>query len=631
MNNQTGFLAKISWYRTNLSTRFLLLLALTTGTLLAGLLVFAARAYREDKLVYIYDVIDLRVERLSLELHEQLVNAVAKKSKSLTLDASCRSLPLDVLKLPRWPALGEVFAAVCEGKPVLVTAEAGGTHFFSFDPQNFNPNEQAIFAYWTSSFGTFLASTKPVDSSESALAARPIVMEYLASGLTHGLLNVNEGKTIGAFREVPSTNTAVFIEMDVEEAMSPLKRFLKIAFATGSVLILVGLAIGSLVLRSLWKPVHEVGRISAEISRGQYDITIAYKYRDEIAGIFEHLTLMARMLKVREEGLKTLHRNIQTVHEATLKMTLLPTKDEAKDYARKACETNIPEMLQPEATLTESARSFLQTMNTSLDICCQNIDLRAQAASKARIEQELEVATAIQHNLLIKPDRIPGLDTSFWYQSAEQIGGDWYGVFYDESKQRAYFYIGDVTGHGAPSALMTGVLCGAIVSHEITGKDLEPTVHMEQLLHTLTSVLRLTGKGEMGATMLLTCFDLKEKQLYLTGAGHPFPVLVQNGVLKSIFPRGSILGISGSPVFESQTVPFGEGDILVMFTDGLVENEGPEGRTLSTKKVKTLVRDACKNRAEDITARLSQEALSCWDHCIQGDDATILTIAMETT
>ena len=368
--------------------------------------------------------------------------------------------------------------------------------------------------------------------------------------------------------------------------------------------------------------------MASGIAKGEYNVTVAYRYRDEIFKIFEHLVSMADMLKVREHGLKTLHKNLKTVHEATLKMTLLPNKDAAKKFAREACEANTPEMTQPNASISESSRSFLKAMDTSLSICCQNIDLRVEAASKARMEQELEVATAIQHNLLVKPEAIPEIDMSFWYQSADQIGGDWYGVFHDKEHHRSYFYIGDVTGHGAPSALMTGVICGAIVSSEFSTNEDEPVARMNRVLNMLTAVVMQTGKGKIGATMLLACVDVRNKMIHFVGAGHPFPIFISNGTAKNIAVKGSILGAEVNPSYTSQSFPFQAGDAFVMFTDGLVENMGPNERALSSKQLQRILQENHNGKAETLTKCLESEATKCWADEPHADDATVMAVVM---
>ena len=64
--------------------------------------------------------------------------------------------------------------------------------------------------------------------------------------------------------------------------------------------------------------------------------------------------------------------------------------------------------------------------------------------------------------LLPQQMSMPHIEVAGFYAPASQTGGDWYGCHYDEASRIAYFFVGDVTGHGFPSALITGGASGAV-------------------------------------------------------------------------------------------------------------------------------------------------------------------------
>ena len=69
-------------------------------------------------------------------------------------------------------------------------------------------------------------------------------------------------------------------------------------------------------------------------------------------------------------------------------------------------------------------------------------------SDKKRLDLELEITHSIQQNILAINERVPGIQTSHLYLPADSTSGDWYGQYYIEESHTAYFFCGDVTGHG---------------------------------------------------------------------------------------------------------------------------------------------------------------------------------------
>ncbi|MFZ9519766.1 MAG: 7TM diverse intracellular signaling domain-containing protein [Silvanigrellaceae bacterium] len=199
------------------------------------------------------------------------------------------------------------------------------------------------------------------------------------------------------------------------------------------------------------------------------------------------------------------------------------------------------------------------------------------ANQRAQIESELLAANAVQETLLPPRNLTSSVDISTCYMVAERVGGDWYWHTHDPINKVLYFYIGDVTGHGVPSALLTGVVCGAVASLETeyasTGVRIEPC---ERLLHTaevINDVVRKTGaRSDRWVSMCLIALEEETGKLTIVNAGHPFPMVWRKnrGVLESMVSSGPLMGLSGG-TFSHIEEYLDSGDSVMLYTDGYNE------------------------------------------------------------
>jgi len=209
-------------------------------------------------------------------------------------------------------------------------------------------------------------------------------------------------------------------------------------------------------------------------------------------------------------------------------------------------------------------------------------DLEMQLRSKKdqeRMRDEIRSAKGIQDHLFPDPHyRDQNLEVRGYYERASETGGDWW--FYNVVKNKAYFWIGDATGHGLPAAIVTSAAksAAAIVN------DL-PELPLSQTMSIVNSAVAAAGGGEVLMTFFIACLDLDTGKLAYCNASHDFPMLIPSTteVVKKkdiVFLDGRTgprLGEDPSPkykVFETQLAP---GDRLIFFTDGIPELENASG------------------------------------------------------
>lgn len=259
---------------------------------------------------------------------------------------------------------------------------------------------------------------------------------------------------------------------------------------------------------------------------------------------------------------------------------------------------------------------------------------QAELMEKAILEGELQAARVVQEQLLPVPQPIPNLEFAAFFQPSDVAGGDWYGYIYQEEHQRVTFYIGDITGHGITSAVLTGVVCGAVYSAEKRSKQLDhiapPAEQLQLAAESLDNILLNTaGRSGRLMTMCFLTIDLKTGNACALNAGHTWPILARREDGKFLCEKipggGSLLG-SGKHNYGVHEFRLNEGDTLLMYTDGLLENEGLQGEALSFRKIRALLSKPAP--LQEQMNELELTARKLWSGNSLADDVTFLGIRL---
>jgi serine/threonine protein kinase/serine phosphatase RsbU (regulator of sigma subunit) len=261
-------------------------------------------------------------------------------------------------------------------------------------------------------------------------------------------------------------------------------------------------------------------------------------------------------------------------------------------------------------------------------IALQNLQLITETQEKVKLDAEMMAARAMQESLLPHHQTLPGLGLSTYYKSASQTGGDWLGYFYHEPLDTAFVCIGDVTGHGIPSALITGVVCGAVYASEFwLGQSVGHSIleRLQFLARAVNETVCRTGtRSGCFMTMCFLAIDRKNGRIHVLNAGHNLPYLIQGNSIHILKSRGNRLGHTHDPQFTVHTQSWSRGDRLFLYTDGLVENQGPSGQILKTRQLeRVLVRDCS---LDDLQKSILATAEKVWQDNPPEDDVSFLLL-----
>jgi serine phosphatase RsbU (regulator of sigma subunit) len=223
--------------------------------------------------------------------------------------------------------------------------------------------------------------------------------------------------------------------------------------------------------------------------------------------------------------------------------------------------------------------------------------LMRETAEKATLEKELEVARTIQETLVPPPDPVERqyVKLAGYFLPASQCGGDWWTV-HDMPDGRILVVIGDVTGHGVPSAMITAAAKAACDVVRATEGD---KLTVTRLLEVMNRAIFESAKRKFVMTCFASILDPKRRTITYANAGHNFPYLFRPGAVDGndfqvLMSRGNRLGDLEESTYSEKTAPLTANDVLVWYTDGIVECENDRGEEYGEKRFRAAIRRAAE-------------------------------------
>lgn len=225
--------------------------------------------------------------------------------------------------------------------------------------------------------------------------------------------------------------------------------------------------------------------------------------------------------------------------------------------------------------------------------------LRAYTRGRA-LEQQLEVAREVQAELLLpRGGPIGGLEIAAEYRPAEVVAGDFYDAFAPPHGGVA-LVMGDVSGKGVPAALLMGVLHGAVRSSEWT---LSPEEHREASVRLNRLLCERAAAGRY-ASMFWAHYDAERARLRYINGGHCPPLLLRAGgmsaQIESLEEGGTVFGLLPDAEYRSAEAMLNPGDLLILYSDGLVESTNPAGEEFGEERLRAVLAEVAGREPDEI-------------------------------
>jgi sigma-B regulation protein RsbU (phosphoserine phosphatase) len=258
----------------------------------------------------------------------------------------------------------------------------------------------------------------------------------------------------------------------------------------------------------------------------------------------------------------------------------------------------------------------------------QNLVLRNQvSAALAALDRELQIVGAIQRSLLPRElPKIAGFELSALYQTSARAGGDYYD-FFPLDGGRWGIFIGDVSGHGTPAAVLMAITHA--IAHAQPGTHTPPAALMNYLNGQLARVYTLEGSF---VTAFYAVLDPSTCNLTYSRAGHNPPRLKRRGLVHSLDGVGALpLGILGEESYSEATVTLEQGDLLLLYTDGITEAHAPSAAgepasQFGTDRLDNALLNCVTENAEECISRIRDEVNAFCKQTPLTDDQTLVAI-----
>jgi sigma-B regulation protein RsbU (phosphoserine phosphatase) len=259
---------------------------------------------------------------------------------------------------------------------------------------------------------------------------------------------------------------------------------------------------------------------------------------------------------------------------------------------------------------------------TQIGTAIQNARLVKASLEQQRLMQEMYLAHDLQMKLLPNPSIVaPEANVAARVVPAESVGGDFYHLF-RLSGDRTGVMIGDVSGHGYRAALIMALAMSAAAIHAQTAEG--PGQMLSMLLGTLREELATT---EMFISMFFGVLERETSTLRYSNTGHPHAFIFgSSGDPRRLVAQGPPLGMTDDAPGAGD-VPWKAGeDLLVLFTDGIVDARNSAGDRLGEEKVLRVIGRARSKEPDAILRRVFDMLGEHTGGAPSADDLTLLVM-----
>ena len=252
----------------------------------------------------------------------------------------------------------------------------------------------------------------------------------------------------------------------------------------------------------------------------------------------------------------------------------------------------------------------------------ENFKLNEELLTKRAIEKEVEITSKIQKNIL--PSRIPFhqyMELGARSIMARTTGGDFYDYHVHGDDGEVTMLVADVSGKSLPAALFMAV--SSSILRTIIRTERNPA----EILRQANDLLYEESESGMFVTVFLARYNPGSGMLRYASAGHNEMLLIRKaGDIEVLSSRGAPLGVvpAGSVKFESRELQVENGDLLILYTDGVVEAINQQNEEYGLENFKELLSTNRSLPATQLIDLVYSNVTQFAESDLQYDDFTML-------
>ncbi|HPQ53518.1 MAG TPA: SpoIIE family protein phosphatase [Spirochaetota bacterium] len=223
----------------------------------------------------------------------------------------------------------------------------------------------------------------------------------------------------------------------------------------------------------------------------------------------------------------------------------------------------------------------LSTVASQIAEAYQNMQFHKSILQQRRLAQEIDVASEIQAKILPKmPESIKTHRVAALNRPAKEVGGDFYDYFqFDENKYG--IVVADVSGKGIPAAIFMGTARNVIRAESRVNN--QPGM----LLRNSNKYIYEDSEHGMFVTLVYLLIDIHNNIITFGSGGHNDQLLIKHKTKEVIRlnAKGLPLGVDSNQNFEEKVFLYEPGDMMILFTDGVLEYLGECDIDIGEKKL----------------------------------------------
>jgi phosphoserine phosphatase RsbU/P len=272
---------------------------------------------------------------------------------------------------------------------------------------------------------------------------------------------------------------------------------------------------------------------------------------------------------------------------------------------------------------TDNHQRFLMTLASRIASALVNAELYARVSqNEQRMDREMKIAREIQRQLM--PDELPSLPPlamAVFFKPVAQLGGDLYDwIQFDDG--RIAIVVGDVAGKGAPAALY-GAMSSGIIRTRATRK-----YPPGQMLELVNKTLYQRPIESQYVALTYSIYEPATRKFTLANSGLPYPLLIRSGQASFIDVGGIPLGLFPDSKYEETTLTLQNGDVVVLYSDGIVELRNDAGDDFGMKRLADTVQANHEKSPTDIVKAVRDALAKFIGRRRPHDDRTMIVIKM---
>lgn len=251
-------------------------------------------------------------------------------------------------------------------------------------------------------------------------------------------------------------------------------------------------------------------------------------------------------------------------------------------------------------------------------------------AKEQRLKQELSIARVVQQTFLpSKIHHLPGIDIAGICIPAQETGGDYYDMI-SLGEQRTAIAIGDVSGKGIRAAFYMTFTKGVL--HSLSALILSPV----ELLNQLNRLFKENATRGTFISMIYGILEADKRKFTFARAGHnPMLVVRNNGDIEWLKPEGVGIGVTNGDNFlkctQEASLKLKEGDVVILYTDGITEMLNSGGHFYGENRLERLVKGVRKASSEKILEIIVDDVNEFKGMARQHDDMTLVIIKADAS